>query len=41
MIPTHLGVSDSNEDVFKELLYLLVEECWSVDGQLTENQNLQ
>jgi hypothetical protein len=41
MIPTHLGVSDSDEDVIKELLYLLVEERGGMDGQLTQNQNLQ
>ena len=29
---TYPGIPDSDKDVIKELVYLLVEECWSVDG---------
>ncbi len=32
---TYFRVPDSNEYVVKELLNLLVEQCWSVDCQLS------
>ena len=37
----YLSISDSNEDIVKELLDLLVEESGGVDCQLTQNENLQ
>ena len=40
IIIMYLWVSDSNENIIKELLDLLVEERRGVDGQLTENENL-
>ena len=36
----YLCVPDCYEDVLKELLYLLVEECGGVDGQLSKNEHL-
>ncbi len=38
---THLGVSDSYEDVVKELLDLLIEESGRVHSQLSENEHLR
>ena len=37
---TYPGIPHSNEDVVKELLDLLVEQGWGVDGQLSKDQHL-
>ena len=39
-VHTYPGVPHSDEDVVKELLDLLVEQGWGVDGKLSKDQHL-